>query len=153
MHSNFYHPAMTTALTIQETASLTGLSVHTLRYYERIGLIHPVPRKSNQHRLYRAEDIVWIEFILRLRATGMPISKMQRYAQLRQAGDHRESVSERKAMLEQHAAAVEAEIASLTETLAYLRQKVQVYAGIERKLAAAGKPSTRKGKQHAGNTV
>jgi DNA-binding transcriptional MerR regulator len=144
---------MTTALTIQETASLTGLSVHTLRYYERIGLIHPIPRKNNRHRLYRAEDIGWIEFILRLRATGMPISKMQRYAQLRHAGDQRDSVSERKAMLEQHALTVEAEIASLTETLAYLRTKVQVYADIEKKLAATEKSSTREGKRHAGNTI
>ena len=78
---------MTASLTIQQTAEACGLSVHTLRYYERIGLIKPIPRRSNGHRLYRAEDLNWIAFLLRLRATGMSIGEMQRYAQLREQGD------------------------------------------------------------------
>src|SRR5690349_1245444 len=65
--------SMTTVLTIQETSATTGLSVHTLRYYERIGLIHPISRSTSRHRRYREEDLRWIEFLLRLRATGMPI--------------------------------------------------------------------------------
>ncbi|KQW87109.1 MerR family transcriptional regulator [Massilia sp. Root418] len=126
---------MTAALTIQQTAEACGLSVHTLRYYERIGLIKPIPRRSNGHRLYRADDLNWIAFLLRLRATGMSIEEMQRYAQLREQGDLPASVAERKAMLVQHTAAVEAEVKAMQETLAYLHQKIAIYATLEAELA------------------
>jgi DNA-binding transcriptional MerR regulator len=125
---------MTDALTIQQTAEACGLSVHTLRYYERIGLIKPVARRSNGHRLYRADDLNWIAFLLRLRATGMPIAQMQRYAQLRERSTQLASVTERKAMLQQHARAIEAEINTLSETLVYLREKIAVYSTMEDEL-------------------
>ena len=128
---------MATTLTIQQAATATGLSIHTLRYYEKIGLIDPVPRQSNQHRMYRREDLTWIEFLLRLRATGMSIQKMLRYAELRRLGEQIGSVSERKVMLEQHAAALEAELLELQETLVILRDKVALYTDLERKLKAA----------------
>ena len=126
---------MTASLTIQQTAEACGLSVHTLRYYERIGLIKPIPRRSNGHRLYRADDLNWIAFLLRLRATGMSISEMQRYARLREQGDLPASVAERKAMLVQHTAAVEAEVKTMQETLAYLHQKIAIYSTMEAELA------------------
>jgi DNA-binding transcriptional MerR regulator len=125
---------MTDALTIQQTADACGLSVHTLRYYERIGLIKPVARRSNGHRLYRADDLDWIAFLLRLRATGMPIATMRRYAQLRASGMQLDSVTQRKALLQQHALAVEAELKSLGETLAYLHEKIAVYSRMEDEL-------------------
>ena len=73
---------METELTIQQVATLTGLSVHTLRYYERNGLLEPVNRATNGHRRYRTEDITRIEFLTRLRTTGMPIRQMQQFARL-----------------------------------------------------------------------
>ncbi|MEM4985883.1 MerR family transcriptional regulator [Collimonas sp. H4R21] len=127
---------MATSITIQQAAAATGLSVHTLRYYEKIGLIDPVPRQSNRHRLYRQEDLRWIEFLLRLRATGMSIQQMLRYAELRRLGDQLGSVSERKTLLQQHAVALEAELLELQETLEMLRDKVALYAGMERQLKA-----------------
>jgi DNA-binding transcriptional MerR regulator len=128
--------AMTASLTIQQTADAFGLSVHTLRYYERVGLIKPVARGSNGHRLYRAEDLGWIEFLLRLRATGMSVEKMQRYAHLRETGKRLSSVSERKAMLQQHSLVVEAELKALNETLAYLHEKIVLYSRMEEELKA-----------------
>jgi len=128
---------MATTITIQQAATATGLSIHTLRYYEKIGLIDPVPRQSNQHRMYRQEDLIWIGFLLRLRATGMSIQKMLRYAELRRLGEQIGSVSERKVMLEQHTVALEAELLELQETLVILRDKVALYADLERKLKAA----------------
>ena len=125
---------MTASLTIQQTAEACGLSVHTLRYYERIGLIKPIPRRSNGHRLYRADDLNWIAFLLRLRATGMSIGEMQRYAQLREQGDLPASLAERKAMLVEHTAAVEAEVKAMQETLAYLHQKIELYSAMEAEL-------------------
>ena len=125
---------MTASLTIQQTAEACGLSVHTLRYYERIGLIKPIPRRSNGHRLYRPDDLQWIAFLLRLRATGMSIGEMQRYAQLREQGDLPASLAERKAMLVEHTAAVEAEVKAMQETLAYLHQKIELYSAMEAEL-------------------
>ena len=135
---------MTDALTIQQTAEACGLSVHTLRYYERIGLIKPIARRSNGHRLYCAEDLTWIEFLLRLRATGMPIATMKRYAQLRELGTQLDSVTERKTLLQHHAVALEAELKSLSETLAYLKEKIAVYSHMEDEL----KPKERKNGKH-----
>ncbi|WP_211293193.1 MerR family DNA-binding transcriptional regulator [Brunnivagina elsteri] len=73
---------MDTELTIQQVASLTGLNVHTLRYYERNGLLKPVPRAANGHRRYSSVDIASIEFLTKLRMTGMPIRHMQKFAKL-----------------------------------------------------------------------
>ena len=74
-------------LTIQHVSEITGLSVYTLRYYERIGLIHPIERAENTHRRYTDADIGWIDFLNKLRAMGMSIQEMQTYAQLQRQGD------------------------------------------------------------------
>ncbi|NMM25706.1 MAG: MerR family transcriptional regulator [Glaciimonas sp.] len=127
---------MTTSLTIQQAAAATGLTVHTLRYYERIGLIDPIPRKDNKHRIYREEDILWIAFLLKLRSTGLPIQKMLRYAELRRLGNQRESVSERKALLEQHTLSLETTLAELQGNLVVMYQKIAMYGDIETTLNA-----------------
>ncbi|MBL4777908.1 MULTISPECIES: MerR family transcriptional regulator [Ralstonia] len=128
---------MTTFLTIAQVAEATGLSTHTLRYYERIGLLDSVQRRENGHRVFRAEDMTWLEFLLRLRDTGMPIAQMQAYAALRRQGDSLESVSARQRLLELHAAALEAELRARAETLAVLRVKLVVYDGIRARIEAA----------------
>jgi DNA-binding transcriptional MerR regulator len=74
-------------LTIQEVAEATGLSAHTLRYYERVGLIHPIDREQNTHRRYTSDDVGWIDFLTKLRATGMSIKDMQKYAALQRQGE------------------------------------------------------------------
>ena len=125
---------MTTFLTIAQVAEATGLSTHTLRYYERIGLLDSVQRRDNGHRVFRAEDMTWLEFLLRLRDTGMPIAQMQAYAALRRQGDSLDSVSARQRLLELHAAALEAELRARAETLAVLRVKLVVYDGIRARI-------------------
>jgi DNA-binding transcriptional MerR regulator len=122
---------MTTSLTIQQAAAKTGLSVHTLRYYEKIGLLDPIARQDNTHRLYREEDLLWIGFLLKLRSTGLPIRDMLRYAELRRAGNTAESVSARKALLQQHARTVEETIAELQSNLSILHMKVKMYEDVE----------------------
>ncbi len=143
---------MTTFLTIAQVAEATGLSTHTLRYYERIGLLDSVQRRDNGHRVFREEDMTWLAFLLRLRDTGMPIAQMQQYAALRRQGDSLESVSARQRILELHAAALEAELRARAETLATLRVKLVVYDGIRAQLEAAenaqgSASSTRKSKR------
>ena len=127
---------MTTFLTIAQVAAATGLSTHTLRYYERIGLLDSVQRRDNGHRVFRAEDMTWLAFLLRLRDTGMPIAQMQQYAALRRQGDSLESVSARQRLLELHAEALEAELRARAETLAVLRVKLVVYDGIRARIEA-----------------
>ena len=74
-------------LSIQQVAVVTQLSTHTLRYYERIGLLAPIERASSGHRRYSSQDIAWINFLSRLRTTGMPIREMQQFAELRREGN------------------------------------------------------------------
>jgi DNA-binding transcriptional MerR regulator len=128
---------MTTFLTLAQVAEATGLSTHTLRYYERIGLLDSVQRRDNGHRVFRAEDMTWLAFLLRLRDTGMPIAQMLQYAALRRQGDSLESVSARQRLLELHAAALEAEQRARAETLAVLHEKIVNYDGIRARIAAA----------------
>jgi DNA-binding transcriptional MerR regulator len=112
-------------LTIQEVAQATGLTTHTLRYYERIGLIHPINREENTRRCYTADDVGWIDFLLKLRATGMSIKDMQRYAQLQRQGD--ETLPERVEMLKALRDNVEVRMEELNEHLKLVRYKIDYY--------------------------
>lgn len=115
-------------LTIQQVAEITGLSVYTLRYYERVGLIHPINRVGNTHRRYSQNDVGWIEFLNKLRATGMPIQQMQRYAELQRQGD--ETLPERIQMLRDLKAAAEARVNEIQEHLKLIYYKIDFYQTI-----------------------
>jgi len=69
-------------LTIAEAAGQAGVSAHTLRYYERAGLLAPIERDASGHRRFTAEEVEWIVVCTRLRATGMPIRRIRAYASL-----------------------------------------------------------------------
>ena len=112
-------------LTIQEVSQATGLSSHTLRYYERIGLIHPINRQENTRRCYTADDIGWIDFLLKLRATGMSIKDMQRYAELQRQGDA--TLPERVEMLKSLRDKVESHIEEMNEHLKLIYYKIDYY--------------------------
>jgi DNA-binding transcriptional MerR regulator len=112
-------------LTIQEVAQATGLSAHTLRYYERVGLIHPIGREENTHRRYTPDDVGWIDFLTKLRATGMSIKDMQKYAGLQRRGD--ETLPERIEMLKSLRDRVEAHIDELNEHLKLIYYKIEFY--------------------------
>lgn len=115
-------------LTIQQVALATGLSVYTLRYYERIGLIHPIGRAGNTHRRYTADDIGWIDFLNKLRTTGMSIQGMQAYAELQRMGD--DTLPERIAMLRELRHKVELRMEELREHMSVLNYKIELYEGI-----------------------
>lgn len=115
-------------LTIQEVSHQTGLSVHTLRYYERIGLFGHVERAANGHRRYAQEDINAVRFFIRLRATGMPIRQMLLYAELvRQGRQGIDTNEERLNLLEAHREAVEAQIKELEQNLQHINNKIAIY--------------------------
>lgn len=114
-------------LTIHEVATQTGLSVHTLRYYERIGLLDPVSRASSGHRRYMADDIGWIAFLQCLRKTGMSIRQMQAYAALRRQSDT--NVPERLAFLEEHYRQIRENMYELEGYLKAIERKIQLNKG------------------------
>ncbi|MEM9908411.1 MAG: MerR family transcriptional regulator [Cyanobacteria bacterium P01_D01_bin.44] len=120
-------------LTIQQVAKATGLSVHTLRYYERCDLIAPIHRARNGHRRYSAQDINWIKFLTKLRLTGMPIRQMQQYATLLR--EQPDAVEERRALLEAHRQTVLDHLQQLQENLAVIDWKIQHYKEVEQKFS------------------
>ena len=71
---------------IGELAKRSGLTAYTIRYYEQIGLFPAPDKDASGQRDYDASILTWIEFLGRLKATGMPIREMLRYAALRQQG-------------------------------------------------------------------
>jgi DNA-binding transcriptional MerR regulator len=121
---------MDTELTIQQVAELTGLSVHTLRYYERNGLLKPVPRAANGHRRYSSADITSIEFLTKLRMTGMSIRQMQEFAKLVQENPQG-TISERRLILENHQCLVLQRLEELHRNLAVIQKKIQLYKELE----------------------
>ncbi|UNX54469.1 MerR family transcriptional regulator [Georgenia sp. TF02-10] len=119
-------------LTVAQMVAATGVPAHTLRYYERAGLIRPVARTSGNQRRYSGADVEWLRFLLRLRETGMPIARMRDYAELRAAGTptirarlalleaHRAELREHVALLRTHEEALDAKIATYRHDLADL---------------------------------
>lgn len=120
-------------LTIQQVAEATGLSVHTLRYYERCHLIAPIDRSANGHRRYSSADLHWIEFLNRLRLTGMPIRQMQRYAELVRDSPNC-AFEERRQILAAHREVVVEQIEQLQANLAVIDWKIQHYSNLEAEL-------------------
>ncbi|MGR6969318.1 MerR family transcriptional regulator [Streptomyces cynarae] len=112
-------------LTIAQVAERTGLSHDTLRYYERAGLIERVGRTTGNQRRYDAADLAWLEFLLRLRETGMSVADMQRFARLRSQGDA--TIADRLAMLREHRAELAERIRALRRNAAALDDKIDHY--------------------------
>ncbi|SHG49348.1 MerR family transcriptional regulator [Streptoalloteichus hindustanus] len=110
---------------IAQAAERTGLSVDTLRYYERIGLVEPPARDSGGRRVYSDADLTWLDFLTKLRLTGMPIRMMREYAQLRHRGEA--TAGRRKQLLVEHRADVRARIAELQACLEILDYKIDNY--------------------------
>ena len=113
-------------LSIGEVAERTGLSVHTLRFYEREGLFaDPVRRGLNGHRVYGEQDLEWLEMCSNLRASGMPLAGIRRYAELVRRGIGNEK--ERLALLRRHREHVTTQIQELTKCLDLISWKVKAY--------------------------
>ena len=116
---------MSASLSISEAAERSGFSAHTLRYWERAGLLEPVSRNGSGHRRYVEEDLERIKFLTKLRATGMPIRQVRRYAELLKAGD--DTNRERLALLEAHRKAVLAQLEETAGHLELIDWKINLY--------------------------
>ncbi|MGH4028030.1 MerR family transcriptional regulator [Actinomycetota bacterium Odt1-20B] len=115
--------------TISEVVAYTGLTAHTLRWYERIGLMPHVDRSHTGQRRYRNRDLDWLSLVGKLRLTGMPVAGMVRYAELVREGP--DNFAERHGLLEETRHHVRARIAELQDALAVLDYKINIYAGAE----------------------
>jgi DNA-binding transcriptional MerR regulator len=120
------HPKM---LSIKNAALESGVSAHTLRYYERIGLLPTVGRDDNGQRRYTAYDLGLIDILTKLRATGMSIQGMQRFAALIAQGD--DVISDRRELLETHRSEVREHIQKLEANLITIDAKIALYHDLE----------------------
>lgn len=109
---------------IGEFSAICGISIHTLRYYEKERLIVPA-RHENNRRRYSESDIVWLAFIKRLKETGMPIKEIKEYADLRSQGD--ETLEARLEMLIRHRAELSEQIRAMQEHRCRLDDKIEYY--------------------------
>lgn len=112
-------------MSVQQFAARTGLSAHTLRYYEKIGLLRHVVRDASGRRVYGPRDLEWVDFILRLKDTNMALDDIIRYANLRELGDS--TLEARQALLEAHAAQLQARLQRDREHLNALAAKIELY--------------------------
>ncbi|GAA1580438.1 hypothetical protein GCM10009731_38040 [Streptomyces globosus] len=113
--------------TISEVEARTGLSQHTLRWYERIGLMRQVDRSHSGQRRFSDGDLQWLAFVGKLRTTGMSVADMVRYAELVREGEH--TVDQRRELLERTRNEVRARISELNDALAVLDFKIDLYTG------------------------
>ena len=110
---------------IKEVSKQFQITQATLRYYERIGLIPPVPRNANGIRDYDEESLGWVKFIQCMRSAGMPIDALSEYVVLYQQGDHT-SEARKQLLIEQRANLIK-RMAVLQQTLDRLTQKIAFY--------------------------
>lgn len=116
--------------TIQQVAQKTGLTVYTLRYYEEIGLLDPVPRATNGHRSFTDSDLMRIETLKKLRLTGMSIEGMKHFIDLYREGS--KTARARRDLLTTHRKQVEAQIEALVEVLGFIDYKIEMYIDEEK---------------------
>ncbi|MDX3853417.1 MerR family transcriptional regulator [Streptomyces sp. AK02-01A] len=116
-----------TALSIGEVSALTGLTTHTLRFYEQEGLFAaPLRRNAAGRRMFTQKEVEWLKVCTKLRSSGMPLPEIRRYAELAREGAGNEA--ERFEILRRHEARVQQQVADLQEALGIIRTKVEIYA-------------------------
>lgn len=111
-------------MNIQTFSKCVGVTPHTIRYYEKAGLL-TIYRKENGHRDFCENDIRWMEFILRLKSTGMPLSQIQQYARLREQGHS--TLKQRRSMLILHQKELSQHLDKLQQSAALLAEKINFY--------------------------
>jgi len=112
-------------MNVVEFSKCVGVSSHTIRYYEKIGLLGDVQRLPNGHRYFTKKDVKWIGFVQRLKETGMPLDQIHQYAELRNQGDS--TLLVRQKLLEAHAYTLKRNLAKQKHHLNKLNQKIAFY--------------------------
>jgi DNA-binding transcriptional MerR regulator len=121
-------PQIAVSYSVSEVSSRVGLSAHTLRWYEQVGLLDPVERDTAGRRRYSEDDLGRLRFLLKLRSTGMPVRDMIRYVELSRDGEG--TVAERLAILVEHRERVQTQIDALREDLKIINYKIDHYVEV-----------------------
>ncbi|MEV6343696.1 MerR family transcriptional regulator [Actinoplanes sp. NPDC051851] len=108
-----------------EVAGKLGVSIDTLRYYERIGLLHGVERTSTGHRVFSEDDFGRLGLLRCLRDSGMPIARLRQFAELLGGGD--DTYEQRVALLAEHDAEIDAKVERLRREQSRVREKIEWY--------------------------
>ncbi|MGF9696465.1 MULTISPECIES: MerR family transcriptional regulator [Paenibacillus] len=119
--------------TIKEISEKTGITPYTLRFYEREGILPYVKRDSSGNRVYDEESMDWLNFILALRATGMPLAEIRKYVGLYQEGEN--TLELRKQMMLIHKEKVEKDLSETIKSLEQINYKLALYDMQEKGLA------------------
>lgn len=117
---------------ISEISKRSGLSVHTLRYYEKEGLLTNISRNESGRRIYSESDLIWLTWIQRLKSTGMKLEDIKRFSDLRSMGDS--SISERKNILIEHSIKLKHDMRRLQDELDIVEFKIEAYKEKESEL-------------------
>ena len=120
-------------MTINEAAGATGLSTDTIRFYEKSGMLPPVPRDHRGWRIYPPAILDWLKDLARLRATGMPLPDMKRFAVLVHTTDPHDPgvAAERLRLLTAHKSRLAERRAELDAAESYLDHKISVYERLD----------------------
>jgi len=111
--------------TISEVSEKYQISSSTLRYYERIGLLPNIPRQANGNRYFTDQLLNWLEMIICLRHSGVPIEKLIEYAKLIQKGD--DTIATREALLREQLAELYQKRVNLQRSIQRLEDKIALY--------------------------
>ncbi|GAY71947.1 MerR family transcriptional regulator [Lentilactobacillus kosonis] len=115
---------------IGEFSKISGLTIDTLRFYEKQGIVFS-NRSENNQRYYTDKDTAWIEFVIRLKKTGMSIKKMQKYAKLRYEGDS--TIPDRLVLLFDQLDVLHENQKQVEDHIEFLEQKIKTYLGLNDK--------------------
>ena len=115
---------------IGELSKKCGLSIDTLRFYEKIGLTPKPPRDGGGHRVYDPAIMQWLGFLARLKETDMPLKKQIEYAKLRAMGN--KTAAMRRVLLENHLQELMAKQTRLKDNISTLKTKITIYRQIEK---------------------
>lgn len=119
-------------MNVKQMSKLTGLSSHTLRYYEKIGLLLDIKRDANGFRHFSKNDLEWIEFLKKAKSTRMSLADIKSFALLRKKGDS--SIGERITILEKHRKKLQSELSELQIFLATVEFKIKLYKEMAQKI-------------------
>ncbi|MEW4369906.1 MerR family transcriptional regulator [Paenibacillus kandeliae] len=127
MNANPNHSSLQHTLSIGQVSERSGLSVHSLRFYEREGLLLTtrISRDEGGRRRYSEADVQWLAICTRLRSSGMPIAEIRRFAELVRLGPGNEY--ERLAILKEHQQRVIRQVEELNECLDVITSKADIY--------------------------
>ncbi|MDR6555066.1 MerR family transcriptional regulator [Paenibacillus qinlingensis] len=115
-----------TSYLISDIASHTGLSIDVIRYYEKIGVLPPISRKENGHRIYSRSDLERIMFVTHLKRTQMPLKDIEQYVRFYNEGQYDQCYN----VLKEHKHYIETKLAEMTESLERMNYKLENYQQI-----------------------